>query len=92
MTKFYIEQIRTQPVNSNNWKEIVAVQGRDDRGQRNAYFLSGIIQIIEAGIPVYSSSGSNPVRVVVVQESSGKFIRSIGDLTTSNNLLSLERF
>jgi len=92
MKKFLIEQIRTQPMYSKNWKEIVAVQGRDDQGKRTAYLVQGVIQIIEAGIPVFSSDGINPVPVIVVHEIGGKYIRSIGDSTESNNLLNLERF
>ena len=92
MNPFTITAVQTQPSLSNDYRRIVAVKVADTNGVTKTLLLAGIIGAIESGIKVYVSKFGVRVEVRVVMESGIKYIRTVGDFTTMNNLLSLPRF
>jgi hypothetical protein len=89
---FTITAVQTYPSNSLDQHNIVAVRGIYSTGVGKTFLLAGIIDVIESGVKVYVNNSSPRTSVEVVTERGIKYIRTVGDSTTLNNLLSLPRF
>ncbi|MGR4011026.1 DUF3892 domain-containing protein [Leucobacter sp. 1207-22] len=71
---------------------IVAYRWRDSMGRTGDWDKPTMIAWLQRGNKAYVGVGSSQVAVQVVGTGSAKYVRTVPDRTSSNNLLSLQTF